>query len=145
MAQAICPTEGRVAQWNSLVANAATQWNIGLFLTPYVPALSDTLTTVSPGNEATFPGYAQQNPVPTPLPPAVDANNNAQITFATLTWTCTIAPGTPQQVTGWFIWDNVTGLLLYECTLDNPVTITNAGDSVGANINGFLGQLTPPF
>jgi hypothetical protein len=111
-------------------------WRVRLFNSAIVPSAGDTLGTYTP-SEATFSGYAPISYSNGNWSAPVVAASIATIAGPLTTFTCTVAPMTPETIYGYFI-DAVTpgDVLLWAQLFDTPLLIAAVGNYV---------QFTPQF
>lgn len=127
---------------NDLLADPAKLVTYHLYKNNYTPVTGTLLGDLV---ESDFPGYAPLAAVVEPVA-TVDGSHEAVSLGNLLTWTCSLAPGTPQQAFGVYVtWvDNTSTVqLLRADELVTPVSIAFAGDQVNVKVDWYFQDYTP--
>ena len=111
---------------------ALTPMHVHLAIAPFVPGLDLDLGTLV---EATFTGGADLNAGTGAQPVSFDVPTGSEIITVKepaggWSWVCTVAPGAPETVSGWYVTDTADAVLLGSGLLDAPVTIDDAGQGL---------------
>lgn len=136
----IVVNEGRLKTLNIVQGYLGASGLVGLFTAPTAPDVTTNLAGVTP---ATFPGYAAVTPSGWGGA-AIDANGNAAQAPSAITFTQN-ADDTPQDVYGWYLYENAVALFLIKLFDDGPQTFSANGDFRTLNLTAYLGQLAPPL
>lgn len=111
---------------------AATAMHVHLAAAPFVPGLDLDLGTLT---EATFTGSAAKSAGTGAQPVSFDVPTGFEIITVKepaggWSWVCTVDPGAPETIYGWYITDTADAVLLGSGLLEGPVTVDAAGQGL---------------
>jgi len=126
---------------------AATAMHVHLAAAPFTPGLDLDLGTLT---EATFTGSAAKSAGTGAQPVSFDVPTGFEIITVKepaggWSWVCTVDPGAPETIHGWYITDTADAVLLGSGLLEGPVTIDAAGQGLSVSRIILSFSETSPF
>jgi len=111
---------------------SATAMHLHLAAAPFTPSLDLVLGSLT---EATFTGGADKNAGTGAQTVLFDVSTGFEMIqilepVGGWTWLCTVTPGAPETIYGWYLTDTADAVLLGSGLLPDPVTIEAAGQGL---------------